>query len=129
MNITEKNISRFISRNISNEKIIFLRLIPLFIKNLVLNQVYKKFGESGYTSSISNIGEIKFSEEVSKYIEYVEFYPPPSRGNKIKAAVISFKDIMVISFGKLTKDTEIEKIFFRKLRKDGVRIKIHTNME
>lgn len=129
MNITEKNISRFISRNISNEKIIFLRLIPLFIKNLVLNQVYKKFGESGYTSSISNIGEIKFSEEASKYIEYVEFYPPPSRGNKIKAAVISFKDIMVISFGKLTKDTEIEKIFFRKLRKDGVRIKIHTNME
>lgn len=129
MNITEKNISKYISRNISNEKIIFLRIIPLFLKNIILSRVYKKFGESGYTSSISNIGELKLSSEISEYIEQAEFYPPPSRGNIIKAGIISFKDKMCISFGKLTKDSEIEKIFFRKLIKDGIRVKIQTNME
>ena len=129
LEITEKNISKSISRNISNEKILFLRLIPLFLKNIILYQVYKKYGESGYTTSLSNIGEIKFSENASKYIEYAEFYPPPSRGNIIKAGVISFKDKMVISFGKLSKESVIEKIFFRKLRKDGIRIKIQTNVE
>ena len=68
-------------------------------------------------------------KSIEDLIERFEFYPPPSRGNIIKVGVVSYKDKMYISFGSLTKTTEIEKIFFRKIRKMNIPIKIETNRE
>lgn len=129
MNISEKNFIKYIYRNVSNERSFFIRLIPLFIKNMAMGYVYNVFGESGYTSSISNLGEVKFSKELTEKIERVEFYPPPSRGNVVKAGAVSFNGKIYISFGKLTKDSRLEKYFFRKIRRDGAWVKVETNME
>lgn len=129
LNITEKNISKYVSRNVANERSLFLKTIPLFLKNIILPVVYNLFGESSYTSSISNLGIIKFPKELEKYISDFEFFPPPSRLNKVKLGIVSFKDKMYISFGKLTRETDLEKIFFRKLRKEEIRIKVRSNVE
>ena len=129
LNINKKNISKYISRNVANEKSPWIRIVPLFIKNLVMPHIYRKFGETGYTSSISNLGKITFPNEISRHIEGAELIPPPSYTNKIKVGVVSFGDKVYISFGKLSRETEIEKIFFRNLRREGIRIKIQTNVE
>ncbi len=129
LNVNVKNISRYISRNVANEKAAFIRIAPLFIKDIVMPIIYQKFGESGYTSSISNLGVLSFPKGISEHIKGVELIPPPSKNNKIKAGVISFGDKIYITFGKLSREKEIEKIFFRKLRKEGVHIKIQTNLE
>ncbi len=104
-----------------------IRIIPLFIKNLVIPLVYQRFGERGYTSSISNLGMMDISEDIASYIERFEFYPPPSRGNIIKIGVISYRSKIYLSFGSLTNRTDIEKIFFRKLRKMDIPVKVETN--
>lgn len=129
MTITKKHISQHIHKNIKNEKSLFVRLSPLFIKNLLMPTLYNKLAERNYTSSISNLGLITMPKSIENLIERFEFYPPPSRGNIIKLGVISYKDKLFISFGSLTKITEIEKIFFRKIRKLNIPIKIETNRE
>lgn len=127
MNLNKKYLSRYISRNVKKEKNRFIRIIPLFIKNLVIPFVYQYFGESGYTSSISNLGRMELSENIASKIERFEFYPPPSRGNIIKVGVISYRTKLYLSFGSLTNRTDIERIFFRKLRKMGLPVKVETN--
>lgn len=127
LTINEKYLSQYISRNVKNEKKIMIRGIPLFIKNLIMPIIYHKFGESGYTSSISNLGKIDMPKEIEQDIQRFEFYPPPSRGNKIKVGIISYNEKIFISFGRMTKITEIEKYFFRKIRKMGISVKIETN--
>jgi len=129
MSITRKNISRYIHKNVKNEKSLFVRLIPLFIKNLLLPVLYNKYAERNFTSSISNLGQITMPKSIENKIERFEFYPPPSRGNIIKLGVVSYKDKIYISFGSLTKTTEIEKIFFRKIRRMNIPVKIETNRE
>ena len=127
LSINEKYISQFISRNVKNEKNFFLRILPLFIKNLIMPVIYHRFGESGYTSSLSNIGEITLPKELEVYVDRFEVYPPPSKGNIIKAAVTSYNGKLYISFGRLTDNTELEKYFFRRIRKLNIPVKIETN--
>ncbi len=128
LNLNEKYLSMYISRNVNNEKNKFIRIIPLFIKNLIMPVIYQRFGESGYTSSISNLGLIVMPNEIQELIERFEFYPPPSKGNIVKVGVASYKDNIYISFGRLTKNTEIEKSFFRKMRKMNISVKVETNL-
>lgn len=123
----KKHMDCHIKSTVKNEKSIFVRLVPLFVKNMVLPYFYKRRGESCYTSSLSNMGKVTMPSEIADKIESFEAYPPPSKGNFIKLAIISYGDKIYLSFGKLTSNTEIEKIFFRKIRKLGIHVKIETN--
>lgn len=124
----EKQLIKQISKNIHRERNLALRIIPLFIKNLILPQVYNFWAEATYTSSLSNMGIITLPEVISKHIQRFEIIPPPSVGNKIKAVVTSYQNQTFITFGKLTSNTELEQIFFSKLKQMGLHIKIESNL-
>jgi len=125
----KKYISQQIARNVKSEKRIILRAFPVVVKDLGMPSIYKYWGEANYTSGLSNLGRITMPKELEEYIERFECYPPPSIGNKIKIVTLSFKDKLYIFFGKMTVNTEIEKLFFRRLRKMGLPIKIETNIQ
>ncbi|PAD22480.1 alcohol acetyltransferase [Terribacillus saccharophilus] len=125
--LNDKQLKRLIARGVRGERNFLLRALPLFMKDWISPMVHARFGENLYTSSISNLGVISLEEELEKHVERFEFYPPPSIGNKIKAGVISYKDDMYITFGNLSNDRLVERMFFRKLVKEGVQIKIETN--
>lgn len=123
--VNDKYISRQISRNIRGQ--METKLIPLFIKNIILKSLYIKLGESKYSSSISNMGIVDFDDTIKDYIKRVDFIPPPSALCKIKLGVITYNNITTITFGSIVKETQLEKIFFRKLVKDGIPVEIETN--
>lgn len=123
--INDKYISRQISRNIRGQ--MEGKLIPLFIKNIILKSLYTKMGEGKYSTSISNMGIVKFDEEIKPEIESLEFIPPPSSLCKIKLGVVTLNDKMTICFGSTVKETVLEQLFFSKLVKDGIAISIETN--
>ncbi|MDO4287703.1 MAG: hypothetical protein Q4C55_00820 [Eubacterium sp.] len=125
--INDKNISRYVSRNVRNEQLMVLRIIPLWVKRLLMPVIYKRYGERGYTSSVSNLGQVRLPEEIAARVESFEAFPPPSPGNKLKIVMASYGETMSISFGKTVRETDIEKIFFRKLRGLGVPVKIEGN--
>lgn len=127
--VNKKYISQYISRNVKNEKLWKIRLLPLPLKNLIIPFIYNRYGEINYTSSVSNLGNIVFPKSLTNHIEKIDVYPPPSRGNLIKMAMLSYNNKTCISFGSLTTIHEIEKIFFRKLRKMGLPIKIEANTQ
>ena len=125
--INDKNISRYVSRNVRNEKLLVLRIIPLWVKRLLMPMIYKRYGEQGYTSSVSNLGVVTLPREIADRVESFEAFPPPSPGNKLKIVMASYGGTLAISFGKTVRETDIEKIFFRRLRKLGVPVKIEGN--
>ncbi len=128
LHVNKKYFSKYISRNVKNERNPLIRIIPLGLKNIVIPWIYVWFGERGYTSSISNMGRIELPEELEPYVEAMEFFPPPSEVNKIKMCISTYKGKMYLSFGRTTDNTEIEKFFFRRLVKSGISVKVETNM-
>lgn len=125
--VDNKVLNQQITRNVKGEMYAVIRVLPLVIKNLMLPVIYNVLGENNYSSGLSNLGLINMPDEITDQIERFEFIPAPSTGLKTKAAVVSFGDNMYISFGRLIKETPIEMLFFRKLRKMGIHIKIESN--
>lgn len=128
MHVNKKHFSKFIRRNIKNERHPLIRIIPLGLKNIVIPWIYVWFGERGYTSSISNLGRVELPEALEPYVEAIELFPAPSEVNKIKMCISTYKGNMYLSFGRTTDNTEIEKFFFRRLVKSGIAVKLETNM-
>lgn len=126
--INEKSISRQLSRNVGGQRNLLVRVVPLFIKKLFVPLLYKRLGENLCSGTISNLGLVTMPEEMQQYVERLDFIPGPGPINKTGCSVTGFKDKLYISFGRLTRQPELEKIFFTKLVKMGIHITIDSNI-
>lgn len=124
--VDTKVLNQQITRNVKGEMNTFIRLLPLFIKNLLLPLIYNILGENNYSTGLSNLGRVSFPEDMNHLIDQIEFIPAPSTGLKTKAGIVSFAGNLYISFGRLTAENPIEMIFFRKIRKMGIPVKIES---
>lgn len=126
--VNEKHLLKQMSKNMKSEKNLFLRMIPLVIKNVMMPKIYDVWAESKYTSSLSNLGVISLPMALEAQIERFEIISPPSKGNKIKAVALSYKQKTYICFGNLTEETSIEQIFFTNLVKMNLHVKVESNI-
>ncbi len=125
--LDRKFLNQQITRNMKGELNIINRLFPLHFKNLIMPAVYRILGENNYTSGFSNLGRISLPPAMAEHVQAMDFYPPPSIGNKVKCTVLSYNDELRISFGSLIEETEIERLFFAALRKKGIHVRIESN--
>lgn len=125
--MNEKHINRYISRNVRNEKFILLRIIPLFVKKIIMPIIYKRYGERGYTSGLSNLGLVRLPKEIEPLVKTIEVFPPPSAESRLKLVTVSYNNQIALSFGKTSANTSIEQLFFGKLREMGIPVRIETN--
>jgi hypothetical protein len=56
--------------NVSSERIMAVKLMPLFIKNIVMKAVFDAVGERKSTLSLSNLGVVRLPEEMKPYVEH-----------------------------------------------------------
>ncbi len=125
----KKKFNQQIKRNIGGEIHPVLRTLPLFIKNIGLSFIYNFKGENQVTTNLSNMGKVNLPDCLAKHVIGFDMYPPPNPKYKISCTVISYKDRFSITFGKLINESYIERLFFTKLVKMGISVKIETNKE
>lgn len=116
-----------VSANVNAEQNLFMRIIPLVLKNVVLKTAFNFYGENLYTCSLSNLGNIRIPESMERHIERFEFVLGSPVINLLNCAVCSFKDNLIISFTNVTEETDIEKFFFRFLAEKGLNVIIETS--
>lgn len=123
-----KQISRFLSSNVSNEKLLIVRLMPLFIKKLVIAAIYRKLASKRWTGMVTNLGRVTLPEEMEELIDSFELIPPPpNKKVKIVSGVISYKEKLRICFCNTTQSRELERSIFKHLLDDGIHVKILNN--
>lgn len=124
--IQRDNLEKLFSYNVSNEKNLVLRAVPLFIKNIAMKHIYRTSARAN-TSTITNLGVIKVPELYEAYIDKFYAVLSMSQGQNIKGAVCSYGDTLVFTFSSCVRETAIQKAFFRKLSQDGIEVSIETN--
>lgn len=125
--INAKALNAQMAANVGSERNPAVRVMPLFVKKFALGMVYKMAGESRFSGTLSNLGEIKFPEEMKKYITDVSFMLGRGRVNSTAAAMLSYDKTAVITFTRSVKSAEVERRFFTFLVKSGVHVKIESN--
>jgi NRPS condensation-like uncharacterized protein len=123
-----KQISRFLSSNVSYEKLFIVRILPLFLKKLAIASIYRGFASRRWTGIITNLGLIALPGEMQQFVDSFEIIPPPPNPKvKVSMALVSYKDKMRICFCNLTQSNEIERMIMKHLTDEGVHVRIIYN--
>lgn len=124
--LTKDNMSQTISENVSTEKNIFVRVAPLYVKDLGVRIAY--IGSSKANSFVlSNLGRIEVDEEFKEYIESFEVVIGVSKEEPIKCGVCTYDNKLVLTFTSILKDAYLQRAFFRHLSNEGIEVTIESN--
>jgi NRPS condensation-like uncharacterized protein len=123
-----KQISRFLSSNVSSEKLLIVRILPLFIKKMAISAVYRSLASKRWTGIVTNLGVVKLPDEMEELINSFDLIPPPPNPKvKVSCALISYKDKLRICFSNITQSNELERLILRHLTDEGIHVKILNN--
>lgn len=111
--INEEKMKNFIYENTKLENNIFAKFIPLFIKNFMINLVFKHIEDKTKTMTISNFGNIVLPDEMKDYISHFEAVLYPTIHSPLNCGVCSFEDKLSITFERTIIETDIIKHFFK----------------
>ena len=116
-----------ITTNAETQRNPFIRIVPLFIKDLVVRQFYTKIQDKNSSAGLTNMGALKVPETMKPYIERFDIYMGQPFSTRTNCAIASFEDILTINFASSIAETDVERLFFRKLVQDGIHVKIESN--
>lgn len=124
--ITKEHLENLFSYNVSNEKHLIARAVPLFLKNLAIRYVYTKSALAN-TTTVTNIGNISVSELYRPYIQMFGAFLAMSKGQPMKGTICSYGDRLMFTFSSVLSDTSVQREFFRRLSEDGLEVEIESN--
>ncbi|MCX7774345.1 MAG: hypothetical protein N2376_14680 [Clostridia bacterium] len=125
----EKSISRYLSRNVGGQRSWAVRIVPMFLKRFLMPFLYTRMGEGLCSGTLSNVGLVKLPEGMAREVERVDFILGTNPINKTQCAVSSYGDKLVINFGRIIAETDVERLFFTRLIKMGIPVKMETNVK
>lgn len=125
-NMEKENLQELLNSYMLFEKFLFIRIVPTFLKDFILNIVSKIVGRHE-TMTLSNMGIIDMPKQYSKYI--IAFGGMMS-SNDIHLTAMSYKDEVVLNFTTHFKSNEIERTFVSILQYLGIgEVEIVSNKE
>ena len=124
---TPKSMSKMIQTNVADEQVLALRIVPLFIKNIVMKMVFNSVGEKKSCLSFSNLGQVKLPEIMRKYVDRVDFILGPQAQAPYNCSSYTYKETLNVTFSRDIKEARLETYFFRELQELGIEAMVQSN--
>lgn len=115
-----------IASNVRMGQNIFLRFLPLFIKNIAVKIGYLLSYES-HTTTLSNLGNISIPKKYAEYIDSFSVLINVANKEPFKCGICSFGNKLDVTFTSRHQDAYIQRAFFRMLSTDGLDVSIESN--
>ena len=127
LDVNPKVMSSRIAANVSSERSLFVRVMPLFIKNMVMKAVFNYVGEKKSCLCLSNLGQVKLPAEMLPYVERMDFILGVQATVPQNCGCVSFGDHLYVNFIRNIREPELEAHFFLVLRELGLQAEVQTN--
>ena len=127
MDITPKQMSMKIATNVNSERIMAVRVMPLFVKNRVMKAIFDSVGERKSCLTLSNLGAVRLPEVMMPYVERLDFILGVQATAPYNCGVLSFGDTLYINFIRNIRESELEYQFYRVLRELGLPAQVQSN--
>lgn len=127
MEVTPKKMSTQIAANVSNERSLLVRVLPLFLKNIALKIAFLAVGERKICLSMSNLGAVKLPEAMLPYVQRLDFILAPQSSAPHNCGILSYKDTMYINLIRSIQEPELEARFYRVLQHQGLSVTAQSN--
>ncbi len=124
-----KELNAMMTKNLTLEKNLFMRMMPLFIKKTAIYTSFALTGEKTVSALFSNVGITTVPDEMKPFIKNVMLMTGPGILNGARLAAVTYENTLAISFANIYKENDIEREFFTRIVKLGVHVKIESNRE
>lgn len=125
--ITPKMMSMLIATNVGSERLMAVRVLPLFIKNLVMKAVFNSVGEKKSCLSMSNLGAVEVPEVMLSYVERMDFILGVQATAPYNCGVVSFGDTLYINFIRNIRESDLEYHFQCVLQEMDISAEVESN--
>lgn len=127
--INEKLLRGDITTNAATQRNPLIRVVPLFLKDLVVKTFYTKVQDRNSSAGLTNMGAMKVPEGMKPYIDRFDIYMGQPFSRRTNCAIISYEDVLTVNFASSIIEADVERYFFRRLVQDGIHVKIESNRE
>ena len=124
--ITKEHLEDLFSYSVSNQMRTWMRLIPLFLKNMAMKLIYEQSAMAN-TTTVTNIGNISVDEVYKPYVKQFMACISMSKGQYLKGTICSYGDTLAFTFSSIYADSSIQSCFFRQIAADGIDVAVETN--
>ncbi len=118
-----------ITPNIKSEQLPILRVMPLFVKNIVMKAIYDTVGERTNCLNLSNLGNVDIPDEMKPYITRFDFVLGVQATKPNNCGVLSYNGTLYMNFIRNTVEPTLEYEFFKVLRGLGLHVLAESNAE
>ena len=125
--INPKFLNGDITTNVTTTQNPVGRIVPLFLKDFVIKQFYTRVQDRQSSAGLTNMGSLPVPKDMEPYVKRFDIYMGQPFSARTNCAIVSYKDILTINFASSIIEADIEELFFRRLVKDGIHVKIESN--
>lgn len=125
--VTKKHMQSVFTTNVRSESSLAIRMVPLFIKNMIMKAVFDSVGEAQACLSLSNLGALELPKEMDEHVTGFDFIIGPQAAAPYNCGVCSYKDELRINIIRRSTEPELEREFFTRLVRLGLRVRIESN--
>lgn len=123
-----KQLAARIAANVRTETHPFIRVTPLFIKNICMKMIYVLTGQRLNCAAFSNLGAVTVPPEMQLYVTRLDFILGVPAVMPSNCGAISYGDSLFLSFTRSIKEPVLEREFFTALKKRGITAKLESNV-
>lgn len=127
LQITEKNMAAIIAANVKDEKNALLKIVPLFLKNIVMKLIFDAVGEKKTCYSFSNLGVVNPPEEFQRYVERLDFVIGNQAAAPYNAAALAYKGKIYLNIIRNISEPVLEAEFSKVFRELGIAHVVESN--
>lgn len=112
----QRQMSSIMSYNVRTQRAWYFQIIPLAIKRAAMRLAYRFFGESNSSVTVTNLGNVRLPDEMTKFVRHMEVMLTPRVRSPYNCAILSYNGILSINVSRFPRHTELEDVFFRNLQ-------------
>ncbi|MBO4847618.1 MAG: hypothetical protein J5586_00485 [Clostridia bacterium] len=122
-----RRLAAKVASNVGIERNVFMRLVPLFIKDPIMSIAYRIEGDRKSTTCLSNLGLVKLPGEMEAHVERFDFMLGSLIENPVACAAIGYGGKLYVNFTRTIRESFLERAFFTRLVKMGIKVFIESN--
>jgi len=124
---TPKRMSMLVATNMAAEKMLAVKLMPLFIKNVVMKAIFNIVGERKSTLCFSNLGAVELPEIMAPYVQRMDFILGVQATSPYNCGILSYGDTLYLNMIRNIREPMLEYQFYCVLRDLGLPVEVQSN--
>lgn len=128
LDITPKHMSTMIATNIKSEQLLAVRVVPLFMKNLVMKAIFDSVGERKSCLTMSNLGQVTVPDAMKQYISHFDMILGIQATAPYNCGIISYGGELRMNLIRNITEPLLENQLYRVLRDMGIPVCLQSNL-